>query len=181
MHFVPPANRYGTQKQDSEFLSRHYHPDCKKYNPKIHAKRTRLQIIQIHMQTTQHFFHRIGVSVFQRSFRCQTGTHKIYIFIILIMTHDFIYKILPLRPRAHNTHISFEHIPKLRQFVKMTLAEEFAVAREFSIIFRSEARSFTLGLNKESAELIYIERLSAEAYPFLPENHAAFVFEPEAY
>ena len=92
------------------------------------------KIVEVVLQTDQHFFHRIGIAIIKCGITRHARTDLIEHIIPGIL---FLYQldiIGPLRTRSDKGHITNEHIPQLRQFVEMTLTEETSDLRQAMVI-----------------------------------------------
>ena len=84
------------------------------------------------------------------------------------LLHDLIDEILALRARAHQRHISLQHIPELRQLVEAPLAHHRPPGRATRVVFLRELRTVIFCVDVHRAKLVDEEGMAVEADPFLP-------------
>ena len=58
----------------------------------------------------------------------------------VIELHNLVNEVFALRSRAHETHISTEHVPQLREFVEMVVAKEFSDFGKTAVVLAAERR-----------------------------------------
>ncbi len=91
---------------------------------------------------------------------------------------ELLHEVGPFRPRADQTHVASEYVPELGHLVDRGGPTESGERRD---PVRSDAPGsvrFRLG-GGDGPELEHREAASFEADPFLPEEHAGAVLEPE--
>ena len=80
----------------------------------------------------------------------------------------------PLRPRADQAHVAFEHIDKLRQFVQARCPNERSEPGAARIVFlRPDRAGLLLGIDAHAAEFQHLKHAAVQAAPFLTVEHRA--------
>jgi hypothetical protein len=133
--------------------------------------------MKVELEPQEHFFHRVSVSVVYRSVAGHSRPYGIQTIVTAVVLHYLIDEILALRTRPDERHIASQHIPELRQFVKMVCSEPCANACEaFVAVKLEQMRTIILCVWFHRAEFQYVERLAMHAYSLLPVYFRAMIF-----
>lgn len=134
-------------------------------------------IVQVIMQADEHLLYCISVAIIESSVRGNAGSYLIEILVSRVLLHNLIDEERALRSVANEGHVALQHIPQLREFIKMMRPEELASLREsrVAILIKELRDARCLGVGSHRAELIYLKWLPMPAYSCLRENNLAMV------
>ena len=85
-----------------------------------------LQIVEVKLQSAQHFFDGVGIAVVERGIRGDARAYLVELLVTAVALHNLADIIGTLRTVAHKRHVAHQHIPQLGQFVQMVFAQKLA-------------------------------------------------------
>ena len=153
---------------------------CEENDLEVFAQTLVLDILHVQLQFIGHYlFHIYTVRIFciaqqfilvhilYRSVVGDAWSDVEYIPLLLcVHLHIFPH----LWPGAHKTHVTFQHIPQLRQFVEFVFADEVSDTCDAVIVLADGDETFILSVNAHRTELIQSEGLSTQSDTFLHEE-----------
>ena len=142
-----------------------------------------LQVVEVELEAAQHLLHGVGVAVVERGVGGDAWTHLIEVGVVGVVLHDLVDVELALGARSDEGHVAHEHIPELRQFVEVVLAQCAANGGEtrVAIVAGKELRTLGFGVGVHGAEFIDEERPSAAPDALLAEESRAAVAAANGY
>lgn len=135
------------------------------------------QVIQVEIQSFQHFFHGIRVAIVQGRIRGDTRADLVKISVPGIVLHDLVDVELSFRSWSDESHVSFDHVPQLRQFVQVVFAQISAYFGHALVVLVSvELWSIFLRIDAHATEFVNGERSAEAPDSFLFEDYGSAVF-----
>ena len=131
------------------------------------------QIVEVVLQTLQHFLHRVGIAIVQSCIRSDTRPYLVEVCVTLIVLQNLVNIELSLWTRAHKRHIALEDIVQLRKLIEVMSANKLSHTSQTGIVSATrlaQLRSHLLGIHSHRAELIDVEWSAETAYTLLFED-----------
>ena len=129
---------------------------------------TVLQIVKVEVETTQHFLHRICISIVEGGIGSDTRANLVETLVTGVTLHNLVDEILAFGAGTHKSHVADEHVPQLGKLIEMVLSEKFArFGQTVVVVLVKQAGTILLCIHLHAPELIDIKRLATLSYPFL--------------
>lgn len=135
------------------------------------------QVIQVEIQSFQHFLHGVCVTIVQGRIRGDTRPDLVKIGVPGISLHDLVDVELSFRSWSDEGHVPFDYIPQLRQFIQVMCAQISAYfGHALVMLVPVELWSIFLCVDAHAAKFINGERSAEAPDAFLFEDHGSAVF-----
>lgn len=164
-----------------ELLPRHDLEEGQAQDFGVEKDRVVTKIVEVQVQAGEHFLQGVRIAVVQGGIAGYARTDLGQVLVARIALHDLVNIILTFRTVADERHVSPEYVVKLRPFVQVMLAEEFAHLGEPGIVVPGIQRRAAagLGVGPHGPKLEDLERLSSPSDAFLPVNDRFPVLDPD--
>ena len=158
------------------FAERDVDESLRKY---VHVEPPRpvLQVIQVKLQPFQHLLHGIRVTVVQGGVRRDTRADLVEVNIPWVTLDNLVYIIFSLWPRTDESHVTFYHVPQLRQLVQVVIAQEMSnLGHTLVVLVPKQLRAVFLRVHAHAAELVNGERSAETPDTFLLKDSRPAIF-----
>ena len=162
----------------SEFLAREDADGSEPDNLQVEHHRAMGHVVEVHLQSAQHLFYRVGVAVIERCHGEDARAYGIELGVARVVLHNLVDEELPFGSWSDKRHVADEDVPQLRELVEMMVAQETSYARQSVVVLFAEVRVVVVfGMRHHRAELIELEGPSFIADALLAVDGRSAVFE----